>query len=182
MRRKEPLMTMSMPTEPGRTYNDVRIPVGDGVELAAEVRLPERSGPSPTIVSLIPYHKDDFLGATFEYFAHTYFLEHGYSTMIVDLRGLGASTGAPADAADLQDGKDGAALVEWTAAQDWSDGNIGMWGHSYGGITSLKTAAESPRHLKAIAPLMACLSMYEDWLFPGGCRNMLGAYGLWGAN
>jgi putative CocE/NonD family hydrolase len=171
---------MPSPSEPGQTYNDVKIPLADGVELAAEVRLPDQSGPSPTIVSYIPYHKDDFLSATFEYFAHSHFLEHGYSTMIVDLRGLGASTGDSLDAFDAQEGPDGAAIVEWTAAQDWSDGNIGMWGHSYGAIVSLKTAAESPRHLKAIIPMGSCLSLYDDWLFPGGCRNMLGGYGVWG--
>jgi putative CocE/NonD family hydrolase len=72
-------------------------------------------------------------------------------------------------------------VVEWVAAQDWCNGNVGMWGLSYGGITSFKTAAEKPPHLKAIVPMMGSLDMYHDWVYPGGCRSCLSAVGVWGS-
>lgn len=56
-----------------------------------------------------------------------------------------------------------------------------MWGMSYGGITSFKTAAAQPPHLKAIVPIMGSLDIYHDFLYPGGCLNCLGAFGAWGS-
>lgn len=56
-----------------------------------------------------------------------------------------------------------------------------MWGLSYDGYSSLKTAAEAPPHLKAIVPMEGGTDIYGDYLFPGGCLNCLGAYGAWGS-
>jgi putative CocE/NonD family hydrolase len=55
-----------------------------------------------------------------------------------------------------------------------------MWGMSYGGITSFKTAAASPPHLKAIVPMNGGLDHYHDIVYPGGCFNCLGILGGWG--
>jgi putative CocE/NonD family hydrolase len=55
-----------------------------------------------------------------------------------------------------------------------------MWGMSYGGITSFKTAAVNPPHLKAIVPMNGGLDHYHDIVYPGGCFNCLGILGGWG--
>jgi putative CocE/NonD family hydrolase len=65
-------------------------------------------------------------------------------------------------------GRDGAAVVEWTALQPWSDGNVGMFGHSGSGISQLYVAARQPPHLKAIIPGAAPVDMYRDISYPGG--------------
>ncbi len=78
-------------------------------------------------------------------------------------------------------GVDGAEACEWIARQSWCDGNVGMWGLSYGGISSLKVAAENPPHLKAIVPIQGSANIYADYIAPGGCRSLLGSYGAWGS-
>jgi uncharacterized protein len=159
----------------------VLIPLADGAQLAGDLHLPAGARPAPVIVCYYPYHKDDFIGAMYEAHANAYFVDHGYATLLVDFRGLAGSSGVALDAMHRQEGEDGAAIVGWAADQEWCDGNVGMWGLSYGGITSFKTAARKPPQLKAIVPIMGSLDIYHDWVYPGGCRNMLGACGVWGS-
>jgi putative CocE/NonD family hydrolase len=52
------------------------------------------------------------------------------------------------------DGKDAAALIDWIAAQPWSDGRVGMYGGSYDGFTQWATLKHKPAALKAIMPLV----------------------------
>lgn len=163
-----------------RVERNLLIPLSDGVSLAADLYLPDAPGPFPTLASYYPYHKDDLIGASFEY-PRRYFTERGYANLLVDFRGLGNSDGIVWDAMDPREASDGAEMVEWTARQSWCDGNVGMWGMSYGGITSFKTAAAQPPHLKAIVPIMGSLDIYHDFIYPGGCLNCLGAFGAWGS-
>lgn len=163
-----------------RVERNLLIPLSDGATLAADLYLPAAPGRSPALVSYYPYHKDGLIGSFFEY-PRRYFAERGYANLLVDFRGLGNSSGAVWDAMDPREAADGAEIVEWTARQPWCDGNVGMWGMSYGGITSFKTAAARPPHLKAIVPIMGSLDIYHDFLYPGGCLNCLGAFGAWGS-
>ena len=100
------------------------IPVGGDVALHGRLYRPDPvDTPRPTIFSMTPYTIDD---------AHaygTYFARHGYAYLNVDVRGRGASGGTfwPL----VQDGPDGAAVVEWIARQSWSDGRVAMRGGSY---------------------------------------------------
>jgi putative CocE/NonD family hydrolase len=48
------------------------------------------------------------------------------------------------------DGADAAALIDWIAAQPWSDGKVGMYGGSYSGFTPWAAAKRHPKALKAI--------------------------------
>jgi putative CocE/NonD family hydrolase len=48
------------------------------------------------------------------------------------------------------DGADAAFLVDWIAAQPWSDGQVGMYGGSYSGFTPWAAAKHHPKALKAI--------------------------------
>ncbi len=134
-------------------HRNLLIPV-EGAELAADLYLPATPGPHPILVSYYPYHKDDVIGAAYEY-SNRYFASRGYGTMLVDFRGLGGSTGMAREAMHESEAGDGVAIIDWTAGQPWSNGRIGMWGLSYGGITALKTAAARPKALKAIIPMMA---------------------------
>ncbi len=163
-----------------RVERNLLIPLSDGVSLAADLYLPEASGRFPALVSYYPYHKDGLIGSFFEH-PRRYFAERGYANLLVDFRGLGNSDGVVWEAMDPREATDGAEVIEWTARQPWCDGNVGMWGMSYGGITSFKTAAAQPPHLKAIVPIMGSLDIYHDFLYPGGCLNCLGAFGAWGS-
>src|SRR5262249_23280104 len=156
------------------------IPLSDGAELSADLYRPAGKGPCPALLSFYPYHKDDFIGAMNEA-PRRYFAARGYACLLIDFRGLGGSSGVAWPAMDRGEGRDGAEAVEWIARQPWCDGNVGMWGLSYGGISSLKTAAANPPPLKAIAPVQGSVSIYDDYLYPGGCQPCLGGYGAWGS-
>jgi putative CocE/NonD family hydrolase len=162
-----------------RVERNVLIPLSDGVSLAGDLFLPDAPGRFPALVSYYPYHKDDLIGALFDH-PNRYFAARGYANVLVDLRGLGNSEGVAWDVGDAREATDGAEIVEWAAGQSWCDGNVGMWGMSYGGITSFKTAAVRPPHLKAIVPMNGGLDHYHDIVYPGGCFNCLGILGGWG--
>ena len=160
-----------------RIERNLLIPLSDGVSLAADLHLPEGEGPFPTLVSYYPYRKDDFIGSFFEY-PQRYFAERGYANLLVDFRGLGGSEGVAWGFVDSRENRDGAEVVEWAARQSWCDGNLGMWGLSYGGVSSLKTATENPPHLRAIVPIQGLVDAYHEAIYPGGCMNCLGVFGF----
>ena len=53
-------------------------------------------------------------------------------------------------------------MIAWLAAQDWCDGNVGMWGTSYSGFNSLQIACERPPALKAICAIYATDDRWTD--------------------
>jgi predicted acyl esterase len=59
------------------------------------------------------------------------------------------------------DQSDGYELVEWAAKQKWSNGRVGMTGHSYVGSTPQMTAAQNPPHLVTIVPSAGLGAMYH---------------------
>jgi uncharacterized protein len=75
---------------------------------------------------------------------------HGYVVAVADVRGKGASFGRRRGMQDRTEAMDGHDLVEWLAAQPWSDGNIGMTGCSYLGGAAVQVASTAPRHLRAV--------------------------------
>jgi putative CocE/NonD family hydrolase len=156
------------------------IPLKDGASLSADLYRPAGSAKFPALMSFYPYHKDDMIGASFEA-SRRYFAQRGYAHLLIDFRGLGGSDGVAWEAMHRNEGVDGAEACEWIARQSWCDGNVGMWGLSYGGISSLKVAAENPPHLKAIIPIQGSANIYADYIAPGGCRSLLGSYGAWGS-
>ncbi|WP_408899743.1 CocE/NonD family hydrolase (plasmid) [Nocardioides sp. R1-1] len=142
---------------------DVRIPLRDGITVAATLYRPETSEPVPAALIYAPYRKDD-LNAIEDEYQTQYFAEQGYASLQVDMRGCGGSEGTRWESfAGELEGQDAYDVVEWVAAQPWSDGNVGMYGFSYPGCTSLQAAALRPPHLKAIAPIMPPAHAYELW-------------------
>ncbi len=162
-----------MSAGPSPAPNEILITLSDGTRLAADLHLPDGAGPFPVLVTFYPYRKDDFIGSSCA-FPRLYFAARGYATLLVDIRGYGRSDGPACQPWDPQEARDGAEVIEWTAGQPWCDGNIGIWGTSYGGLQSLTVAAERPKALKAIACIYGGADIYHDYVFPGGCENALG--------
>jgi uncharacterized protein len=159
-----------------RVERNVLIPLEDGVTLAADLYLPDASGPFPTLISFYPYRKDDIIGS-FSAYVQRWFTQRGYAHLLVDVRGSGGSAGRWVESMHpIPESADGAQVVEWAAAQDWCNGCVGVWGISYGGLMALGAAAERPQHLKAIAPVYGFWDIHRDFVAPGGCPNMLGLY------
>lgn len=94
-------------------------------------------------------------------------VRHGYVVAAVDVRGSGASFGTFTGMFNLKETQDAYDITEWLAAQAWSNGNVGMYGGSYLGITQYMAAGQKPPHLKAIFPEVAVMDLYA-LLWHGG--------------
>lgn len=148
------------------------LPMADGVAIYLEITRPREKRPYPTILEASPYHgtladRDGTrifpeprdadgqpLGLT------RYFAPRGYAVVMMDLRGTGKSQGCldhlgPKDASDLE------AVIEWVAGQPWSNGRVGMTGHSYVGSTPSLAAAQHPDGLVTIVPSAGLATMYH---------------------
>ncbi|MGK2852416.1 MAG: CocE/NonD family hydrolase [Candidatus Limnocylindrales bacterium] len=148
---------------------DIRIPVRDGIELSANLWRPSTDTPVPVILEMIPYGKDSWRRAA-DITRGTWFAKRGFALCRLDVRGTGSSFGIALDEYTADETRDGFDAVEWLAAQPWCDGNVGMWGISYGGFTAIQVAALRPPHLRAIVPVMATDDRYlDDVHYRGGC-------------
>ena len=146
-----------------RVVENVWIPMPDGCRLAARIILPTdaESNPVPAILEYIPYRKRDYT-AVQDAAVHGYFAGHGYACVRVDMRGSGDSDGLLMDEYLPQEQQDGVEAVGWIATQPWCDGNVGMMGYSWGGITSMQVASLNPPALKAIIPVTSSVDRYYD--------------------
>ncbi|MGE0219720.1 CocE/NonD family hydrolase [Mycolicibacterium sp.] len=175
MSRKAP--PLNGPQDTGRQYRNLsrplfgtthlinqRVPMRDGADLLADVHHPDVRGRYPALIAASPYPRQmQDLGAPagfIEAGATDYWVSRGYVHVIANVRGTGGSEGTFAfmDTRERQDMYD---LVEWTAAQPWCDGRIGMIGISYFAMTQLEAAVERPPHLKAIFPVAVTADLYE---------------------
>ncbi len=148
----------------------VWIPMPDGAKLAARLWLPPgaREIPVPAILEYIPYRRRDRTRLRDEAM-HPRFAAAGYAALRVDMRGSGDSDGVMLDEYSLQEIQDGVDVIAWIAEQTWCDGNVGMFGKSWGAYTSFQVAARRPPGLKAIAPVMGTDDRWlEDIHFYGG--------------
>ncbi len=145
------------------------IPMSDGVALAGDVVRPAGAGRVPALLNFGPYHKDGRGGRLDVDATNRHFAARGYAALSVDMRGLGNSGGSNPEPFAPQEARDGHDIVEWIARQPWCDGNVGMWGVSYPGITALATAATQPPHLKAIVPIHASSDLHRGAIALGGC-------------
>jgi uncharacterized protein len=157
---------------------DIRIRVSDGLELSANLWLPEPlpdgTGAQvfPAILEMIPYRKDDWRAASDESRGE-WLAARGYALCRLDIRGTGSSPGIALDEYTPRETQDGYDAVEWLAGQPWCSGKVAMWGISYGGFTSIQVALLHPPHLAAIVPMMATDDRYTDDVhYLGGCATV----------
>jgi uncharacterized protein len=160
---------------------NTRIPVRDGTRLAADVFLPEGQGPHPVLVALSPYGKEiqslpvpsqpptsPVYAREIEAGDPRYLTDAGYAHVIVDVRGINRSEGVYRGWMSADEARDAYDVIEWAAAQEWSDGKVGMVGVSYYGAIQLAAAALQPPHLVAIMPLNAPADYYREGAYHGG--------------
>lgn len=148
------------------------VPMKDGVKLYVEVVRPSKPGRYATILELSPYHGTNAdrsgtrilpgpkNGQNQSIGLAGYFAPRGYAVVFADLRGTGKSEGC-LDHMGKLDQSDAYEIVEWAAKQPWSNGRVGMTGHSYVGSTPQMAAAQNPPHLKTIVPSAGLAWMYH---------------------
>ena len=151
-------------------YETVResfmVPMKDGINMYVEVVRPKVKGRWGTILELSPYHgtSADRSGTRIlpgpEDGMAGYFAPRGYAVVFADLRGTGRSEGC-LDHMGPNDQSDAFEIVEWAAKQPWSNGRVGMTGHSYVGSTPQMAAAQKPPHLVTIVPSAGLAAMYH---------------------
>jgi predicted acyl esterase len=141
------------------------IPMKDGVRLAATLYMPEGAKPGekfPALLEYLPYRKDDGIAAR-DYPIHSYFARRGYVSVRVDIRGFGASEGVPTDREySAQEQQDGDEVIAWLAHQPWSNGNVAMFGISWGGFNSLQMAMRHTPGLKTILAVDATEELFHE--------------------
>lgn len=149
---------------------------GEEVELHADVLLPEDMEDGervPVILSVGAYfgHSGEL---AVEDWTHTgpsarftdlvegaELWDRGYALVMVDLRGFGGSTGC-SDFMGEGEQADVAAAIEWAASQEWSTGDVGMYGKSYDAITGLVGNNLAPDALKAVVAQEPIWDMYRN--------------------
>jgi putative CocE/NonD family hydrolase len=156
------------------------VTVSDGEEIAVRVFLPPghvEGERYPVLFTMEGY------GGAGGHNDSTYNHRHaGYVLVAASLRGTGCS-GGTLDLFDPRSSLDGAEIIEdWLPTQDWYDPaqGVGLFGHSYAGLTGFLVAAEQPEGLKAVAVSGLIDDFYRGILYPGGVPNP-GFPILWGA-
>ena len=149
------------------------IPMRDGIKLYGDVYLPDAPGKYPTLVTRTPYgvQRDGMHTSPIRY------AQNGYAVVVIDARGRYESEGEWEPF--LDEAKDGYDIVEWAAAQSFSNGKIGSYGGSYGGHNQWRTIGENPPHLIACFPSLASTNIFANWLTMGGAFRLSFNYG-WG--
>ena len=175
---------MAVTSSPGsecglKLWHDLGVPMRDGVRLSADVFLPDRDGPFPTIVTRTPYEsgRDAFLDVA------AYWARRGFAFVVQDCRGRFESEGTFRAYAD--DPTDGYDTIEWVGGQGWCNGKIGTWGRSYGGLTQWLSAPLAHPQLTCMAPHVICDDFYSDCHYIGGAFQLmlsLGAAVIWQTN
>ncbi|WP_405163249.1 CocE/NonD family hydrolase [Nocardia sp. NBC_01499] len=174
---------------------DVRITMGDGITLAADIFRPDDDEAHPVLLAASPYGKGLPFAVGFTSQLKSLLDEHpevaehstnayqvweypdperwvpaGYACVRIDTRGAGASEGAidffsPQETQDLYD------CIEWAAAQPWSTGKIGLLGISYLASNQWQVAELAPPHLAAICPWEGASDYYREYTHHGGIAS-----------
>lgn len=173
-----PFDLVQTPLPDGILVEQARIPMRDGVELAATIFRSEGGDPVPAIATATPYGKDNYQqwhnfrdaprgnvpGGGFylghvEVSDHTpfeapdpgYWVPNGYAVVLVDLAGLGASGSNPENSPGPE--SRWWDTMAWLGEQAWCTGNIGMSGVSALCATQWIAGKDpAPPQLKAIIP------------------------------
>jgi putative CocE/NonD family hydrolase len=97
-------------------------------------------------------------------------LQHGYVVIVVERPGTGASFGTM-DPSFETGASEVDEILDWIAAQDWCDGNIGMYGDSWQAMIQFAAASIGNPYLKAILPVSSSIDSYGAVNYPGGVYN-----------
>jgi len=155
---------------------NVRQPMRDGVQLAADVYRPSAAGTYPVLLQRTPYNKElwPVTALTLDPIRAA---AAGYVVVIQDVRGRWASEGDVFfPYRDERD--DGYDSIEWAARQPYASGRVGCYGLSYMGGTSWLAALSGHEALGAISPTTAPNDFWRNHFWRGGVLN-IGTLAMW---
>lgn len=159
--------------------NNVMIPAEDGVLLATDIYRPAIEGqiieePLPLLLQRTPYGKSSerFIPQAL------HFASQGYVVALQDLRGRYDSEGVFTKYNPLE-ASDGAQTVSWLAKQPYVNGQVGMWGTSYGAHTQADASKLNPKGLAAMVLNMGGMTNAWDHAVRHGGAFELGRELTW---
>ena len=152
-----------------RIMTDTGVPMRDGVQLAADIMIPEGDGPFCAILTRTPYGKNRFSVDSPETYVNA-----GYVFVAQDCRGRYRSGGDWFPF--INEAQDGYDTIEWIAEQPWSNGRVGMVGGSYQGIDQWAAASKCPPHLCCIVPQETPVDLYGDMVYRAGALQLVTFY------
>ena len=158
------LASLAAIAQDGIRIEEAWIEMPDGVRLSVDLYKPddlEQGEKLPVLLEYLPYRKHE--SRSRDYSMYSYFIREGYIVAAVDIRGTGNSEGRliPHEYSDIEL-DDGEVVIDWLAGQPFSNGNVGMFGISWGGFNSIQMAVRGPDALKAIIAVDATEDLYQD--------------------
>lgn len=162
-----PITAMSAVETPARYGMELQpdsIAMADGTRLSVDLYRPTGGKANerfPVLLEYLPYRKHE--GRSRNWPLYSYFVKRGYVVAAVDIRGTGNSAGriVPYEYSDIEHA-DGDVVIDWLSKQIWSNGNVGMFGISWGGFNAIQMAARDVPALKAIVAIDATEDLYQD--------------------
>ena len=171
---------------------DVAVRMRDGIRIYIDLYRPDGvDAPLPVLIAWGPYGKHSPRGTYERFHNHAsvkqewvsrhcafespdplYWTQHGYAIIYVDPRGTWNSEGK-ATFWSTDEARDFYDLIEWAAAQPWSNGKVGLSGVSYFAIMQWQVAALQPPHLAAINPWEGYSDSYRERIRHGGIPETL---------
>jgi uncharacterized protein len=159
---------------PQTEAQDVRtemVAMRDGVKLETHIYLPVGKGPWPTILVRDPY-------AFAKYVSCDIVVRYGYACVHQDVRGRFGSQGDWYPL--IHERNDGLDTLKWLVDQPWQNGNIGLWGSSYLGLSEWAVADRLPPQVKTFVAGISHGDFYEMIYHNGMFHN--GIAGLWSSS
>lgn len=136
----------------------------DGIRLDADIYYPDTDIDLPVLLMRQPYGRA--IASTVVYAHPTWYAAQGYIVVIQDVRGRGTSGGE--FQLFVHEVADGIDTVNWVSQLPGSNGQVGMYGFSYQGMTQLYAASANLPALKTICPAMMAYDLYTDWAYENG--------------
>jgi len=162
-------------THPVKVQHNLRIPMPDGVTLAADLHLPDMPGfRGPALIEYTPYHKVNNTVYGPRATRYPFFASQGYVFVNVDIRGTGDSGGCNDGPSSDAERRDLIEVIRWCARQSWSSGAVGMIGISYTAGVCYDAARAAPPELKAVVLCQMCSDWYDGMACPGGTPRLFG--------
>ena len=155
----------------------VMVPTREGARIAVRIYRPEGSGNFPALFATSPYRYDNNELAPSPMFRwretgpiQWYVEQQGYAYVHADIRGTGMSEGEWG----LLDRKEQEALydvIEWIAAQPWSNGKVGGIGQSYYCMAQWFMGIQRPPHLVCLGAYDGMTNPYDAAAYAGGIEK-----------
>ncbi|NKQ58203.1 CocE/NonD family hydrolase [Amycolatopsis sp. K13G38] len=148
--------------------------MADGTRLAVDLWTWNEHERRPAIVWFTRYWRRstgaEAVSETFKD-AISYFTGVGYTFLVVDVRGTGASFGQRPTEWARAEIDDYGVVIDWVANQPWSNGAVATLGTSYSGNAAELATLTSGAPLRATVPRFTDFTEYLHAFRPGGLVN-----------